>query len=50
MSVGVGGKCTCGVSNIVGQEENGSGLEDDVSDDETKDKPFKIGRGAAAGI
>ena len=50
--VGVGGKWTCGESTILGQEENGKGLLDAVSDDdeddETEDggKPFKIGRGA----
>ena len=42
VSVGVGGKWTCG-EFIVGQEENGRGL-DAVSGDE--DRPFKIGRGA----
>lgn len=51
--VGVGGKWTCGESTILGQEENGKGLlnavsDDDDDDDETEDggRPFKIGRGA----
>jgi hypothetical protein len=44
--VGVGGKWTCGESNMVGQEENGSGL-DAVSDEtEGEGRLFKIGRGA----
>ena len=46
VSVGVGGKWTCGESTILGQEENGKGLG--AVSDETKDegRPFKIGRGA----
>ena len=52
VSVGVGGKWTCGESKIFGQVENGKGLLDAVSvSDETKaeaeGRPFKIGRGAA---
>jgi hypothetical protein len=50
VSVGVGGKWTCGESNIVEQVENGRGL--DTVSDETKDddgRPFKIGRGGIYG-
>ena len=48
MSDGVGGKWTCGESNILGQDENGRGL--DADSDEAKERsadgrPFKIGRG-----
>lgn len=46
VSVGVGGKWTCGESNIVEQDENGRGLDaasDEISDDGSR--PFKIGRG-----
>ena len=48
VSVGVGGKWTCGESTIFGQEENGRGSLLDAVSDETKDegRPFKIGRGA----
>ena len=46
VSVGVGGKWTCGESTIFGQEENGRGLNAISDETEDEGRPFKIGRGA----